>query len=148
MRETALGPFLVAPDGALALRDPAARPALRFRWRARPVEALLAPDRLVLRALLGRVPSTASGAPRRMPVFTALQCLPSALPQSWRLLLLPDHRVLVEGEVSLPRPATAAALLAGLAGFALALAPYLDLLEEAGVVPAEGEAGTVKTCPG
>jgi hypothetical protein len=57
----------------------------------------------------------------------------------------------------LGKPANAAQPLAEVTRFLLTLAPYLDLLDEGGLSPrpttaagppADGNAGTAKTCPG
>ena len=47
--------------------------------------------------------------------------------------LLPDHRVQLQSEATLTTPPTATSLIAAMVRFALALDPYLDRLEEAGV---------------
>lgn len=142
-----LGPFAVDAEGRLAPRDPDAMPDFMFRWRGRLVRARLCHatarhGRLILRTVLGRVPSTAdTAAPdARMQSFTALRWLPRSLPACWQLGLLPDHSVLLRAEAEIPLPITASALLGELTGFALSLAPYLDLLESLGV-----SAGMVKT---
>ncbi|MDO9709749.1 hypothetical protein [Paracraurococcus lichenis] len=144
MQPLNLGPFAVAPDGALRPREPQAPPALRFRWRGRPCEAAVAPDGLRLAAIAGRIPSTAEPGADRPGAFAALASLPAALPPGWRLRLLPDHRIRLEAADRLPAP-TATSVIAAMVRFALALDPYLDRLEtvSAGVSP-----GRLNTCPG
>lgn len=152
-----LGPFAVDAMGRLAPRGPNALPGFFFRWRGRVIRAKFeqseaAPDRLVLQATLGRVPSTAN--PRdsglRPQSFQLLHQLPRALPGPWRLLLLPDHRVQLEADVPVTLPITAVDLLVELTRFLLELAPYLDLLDEVGIAgaSADAEAGTANTWPG
>lgn len=137
------GPFLVEPDGALR---PLRAPALRFAWRGRPCEARVAEGRVSLRAGAGAVPYTAERPADRAGAFAAIAALPAELPGGWRLRLLPDHRLLLEAEAALPAPTTAVALVGALVGFALALDPYLDRLESAGVAAAAGaRPGTAKT---
>ena len=128
------GPFLVEPDGALV---PRRAPALRFAWRGRRCEARLAEGRVSLAASAGAVPYTAERPAARPGAFAAIGRLPADLPDGWRARLLPDHRLLLETEAELPGPATAITLVGALVGFALALDPYLDRLESAGVVGVE-----------
>ncbi len=137
-----LGPFSVDAAGRLAPRDAEALPAFMFRWRQRVVRARLTqavPDtgRLVLGAVLSRVPSTAdtSDVSQRVQSFTALHWLPRQLPACWRLLLTPDHRILLEAQTDIALQITATGLLVELSCFLLALAPYLDLLEALGMAP-------------
>ncbi|MFN3448130.1 MAG: hypothetical protein ACK44F_05495 [Roseococcus sp.] len=126
-----LGPFAVARDGRLTPREPGLRPALRFDWRGRRCEAEWQGDRLRLRAIAGRIPSTAEpGANRRM-VFEAAARLPQELPEGWRLRLTPDHRLAVEAEA--PTRETAVELLGEMVRFALALDPWIERIEQAGV---------------
>jgi hypothetical protein len=149
----ALGPFEVHADGRLTLRAPAAdrreAPGFRFRWRERPMRAALhgPPETpsLSVQAVAGRVPSSASpeGVAARRRSLAALRLMPEALPEGWHLSLSADHRVVIESSLPLTAPPTATGLLAGVTGFLLALAPYLDLLEEAGF-----EAGRLSTWPG
>jgi len=147
-----LGPFSVDAAGRLAPSGPTATPAFLFRWRGGVVRARLdqpEPDRgrLTLRCVLGRIPSTADRADGLRPqTFAALHWLPRELPPRWTIGLLPDHRVSLEAQTEIVVPITASGLIAELAGFVLALAPYLELLEELGVAPVPGSAaGTVKT---
>jgi hypothetical protein len=152
-----LGPFAVDAMGRLAPSDPTALPAFLFRWRGRTVRARFAqsdPERgqLLLRATLGRIASTAS--PRdpeaRARSFALLRHLPRALPVDWRIVLLPDHGVRLEATTQLTLPITASDLLVELTRFLLRLAPYLDVLDEAGVAGAapEAEVGNANTWPG
>lgn len=151
-----LGPFAVDALGRLAPGEPTAMPGFLFRWRGRLIRAKFEPAtpeqyRLVLHATLGRVPSTASPreAALRPHSFELLHLLPRALPGRWRVMLLPDHRVRLEAESQVALPITATDLLAELTRFLLELAPYLDVLDEAGIagVPPEAgsEAGTANT---
>ncbi len=123
------GPFLIEPGGQLRTLRP---PALRFAWRGCPCEAVMQGAALQIAVIAGRVPFTAEGAARRLPVLGALNQLPGALARGWRLRLLPDHRVQLEAESMLEQPSTAG-LVAALVRFALALDPYLDRLAEAGL---------------
>lgn len=124
------GPFSIAPDGALSLRDAARPPEMRFRWKGRVCEAKLDADRLRLRAIAGRIPSTAEAGADRAGTFAALAALPAALPGGWRMRLTADHRLRVEAEG--PAERSAPALVGALVRFALALDPYLDAVEAAG----------------
>lgn len=152
-----LGPFSVDAEGRLAPRDPDALPAFLFCWRGRVIRARLRPGqprhgRLLLRSVLGRVPSTGDSADpaRRTQSFVALHWLPGSLPPHWHLSLLPDHRALLEAETEVTLPTTASGLLSELTGFLLALAPYLDVLDELGIGPSEvaGAGGRANTWPG
>jgi len=107
---------------------------------------------LSLRAMVGRVPSTArsgtdQGRPQRDAVFAALRSLPATLPEGWRTDLLADHRVVLLAASKVEMPTTITSLLTDVTQFLLALGPYLDLLEEMGVeAPAGAEAaGMVNT---
>ena len=151
-----LGPFRVEEDGALALARPDSLPRFRLQWRGVRVEARIEAGGqyalLQLEAIPGRVPSTAAGdAAARDVVFSTLRGLPGALPPGWRMALQPDHRVALQASRSLALPTTACTLLVEVTMFLLTLAPYLDLLADAGV---EGEAlsagspGMAKNWPG
>ncbi len=139
-----LGPFRVGATGTLEpiASDPA--PGFTCRWRHRMVYARLLPGehaewRLLLRAPLARVPSSARAldAARRSPSFALLRDLPATLPEGWRIGLAADHRVLLEAECRASLPITATALISQVTTFLLALAPYLDVLDETGLtVPA------------
>ena len=146
-----LGPFAVDAMGRLAPRAPDAMPGFFYRWRGRVIRAKFDQSdpqngRLILQATLGRVPSTASpqepGA--RSQSFQLLRFLPRTLPDSWQVLLLPDHRIRLEADTRVALPITAADLLTQITEFSLELTPYLDLLEEAGIAGG-GEVGTLNT---
>ncbi|WP_372618416.1 hypothetical protein [Falsiroseomonas sp.] len=124
------GPFLVEPDGGLRTTGV---PALRFAWRGRACEARIADGRLRLAVSAGAVPYTAERPVDRAATLAAIGQLPLELPEGWRLRVLPDHRLRLETGVPLPAPTTAIALVAAMVGFALALDPYLDRLDSAGV---------------
>lgn len=135
-----LGPFIVDSEGGLTPGKPDEAPAFLFRWRQRLVRAHLmdgpnGEGRIALQATLGRVPSTAStpeGALRPQS-FALLHWLPRYLPPEWQLSLHADHRVVLDAQPAITFPTTAASLLRELTCFLLALSPYLDLLDEAGV---------------
>lgn len=125
-----LGPFAVAADGTLAPRAPGLSPAIRFAWRGRLCEARLQEDALRLRAIAGRIPSTAEPGADRHFTARAVAALPAEMPEGWQLRLTPDHRVALERQES-PRT-TAVSLLAEMVRFALALDPHLERLEGVG----------------
>ncbi|MBS7788517.1 hypothetical protein KTR66_00845 [Roseococcus sp. SDR] len=125
-----LGPFAVAADGTLSARAPGLSPAIRFIWRGRACEALVQEGALRLRAIAGRIPSTAEPGADRHFTARAVAELPAAMPPGWLLRLTADHRVALEHQVT-PR-ATAVALLTEMVRFALALDPHLDRLEGVG----------------
>lgn len=140
-----LGPFSIDGQGRIAPRAGVEMPHFLFHWRERKISARLArqhdhedPDRgrLMLSAWLGRVPSSADPAPaeRRVASFGTLRELLEILPGDWRVRLLPDHQVRLDAEMALSWPASAVELMAELTRFLLALAPYLDLLDEEGVL--------------
>ncbi len=147
-----LGPFAVDAMGRLSPRGPAALPGFFFRWRGRLIRAKFEqtdPPRgkLALQATLGRVPSTANprDAGLRTQSFRLLHLLPHALPGPWRVLLLPDHRVQLEADSPVTLPITATDLLVELTRFLLELAPYLDVLDEAGIAGADAGPGNANT---
>jgi hypothetical protein len=130
-----LGPFNVASDGRLTPRDPENHKGFSVRWRGCFVHARMLMDgRLVLRANLGRVPSTAGAARAlREPLFAVVRGLPATFPRAWKLNLLADHRIELASEEPLELPASATELVSLITQFLLALGPYLDLMEEFGV---------------
>jgi len=146
-----LGPFSVDEQGRLAPRDPNALPAFLFRWRGRVIRARMRGaepqlGRLLLRSVLGRVPSSAGDDPATRPAsFAVLHWLPRELPPGWRLSLLPDHRILLDAGADIALPITASGLVVELAGFLLTLAPYLDLLEGVGAFDSASAAGMANT---
>ncbi|WP_439596204.1 hypothetical protein [Falsiroseomonas sp.] len=136
------GPFLVALDGSLsAIKDH----ALRFAWRGRGCEASLVDGQINLAAQAGWVPYTAERPEARSGAFAALEEMPGELPQGWRLRLMPDHKVRLEAAVDLHGAITATTLVSAMVGFALALDPYLDRLESAGMASGAEGTGSVKT---
>lgn len=160
---SSLGPFSVDPQGRIAPRPGEGLPRLLFAWRDRKLSAQLVcgdgGGSLIVSAWLGRVPSSADTqvSGRRVTSFAALRALLDTLPADWRVRLLPDHQVCLDAEVSVSWPASAVELMAALTRFLLALAPYLDLLDEDAVlepgcaaVPGAGVAGAgmTNTWPG
>jgi hypothetical protein len=158
-----LGPFHVGPDGGLSLAGPDRLPRFTIQWRGCRVEVGLGAGpvdsglgELSLRAMVGRVPSTARiaadpAAPQRDAVFAALRSLPATLPEGWRTDLLADHRVALLTATKVAMPTTVTSLLTDVTQFLLALGPYLDLLEELGVeAPAASDPapGAPKGAPG
>ena len=137
-----LGPFLVSSNGVLQPAQADATPHLRFAWRGRQCEAELLDGALKLAAVAARVPSTAEPGADREGAFATLATLPKELPQGWRMQLLPDHRVRLGTEAAMDSPPTATRLIAAMVRFAVALDPYLDRLESAGV---SAPSGTAKT---
>ncbi len=133
------GPFLVDPDGALSLRPPDP-PVLHFAWRGRACEARITEGGIRLSASAGAVPYTAERSGDRPAALAAILALPGALPPGWGLRVRPDHRLTLETGHPLPEPITATAIVGAMVGFALALDPYLDRLESAGI--ASGSAKT------
>jgi hypothetical protein len=132
-----LGPFRVDREGRIAPRVGAAMPNVLFQWRGRAVQARMeghdTDGSLAIATTLGRVPSTADPvcAALRPLSLAILRGLPETLPARWRIQLLPDHQARLEAQVAMPWPVTAVALVTELTRFLLALAPYLDLLDEA-----------------
>ena len=59
--------------------------------------------------------------------------LARSVPSGWRVTLLADHRVWLETETRIALPITAAALITEITRFLLALAPFVDLLDEEGL---------------
>ena len=142
-----LGPFLVDTHGRLQPGEPGLFPSFRLVWRGCPVQARLdsagdgapGPARLALSAVVGRVPSSAGRDPalsraRRGATFDALRSLEGAGSSAVaRLRLLPDHRVAMEAAPPVAMPASAVDLVTRITCFLLDVAPYLDVLAEAGV---------------
>ena len=135
-----LGPFHVDAAGTLVpmVSDPA--PGFTCLWRDRMVHARLLPGEdadwcLRLQTPLSRVPSSVRppDAARRLPSFALLRELPPTLPADWRIGLAPDHRVVLVAHRHARLPITATALITEITLFLLELAPYLDVLDEAGM---------------
>ncbi len=150
-----LGPFRIDAAGGLAPIAPDAPPCFTFHWRDRAVHASLVTDvppdgRLLLRAWVGRIPSSARSpkAARRTEGFSVLRGLPAALPAGWRVGLAPDHRVLLQAECAIALPITATGLIGEVTNFLLALGPYLDVLDEAGLAGSPEGGGSANTWPG
>ncbi len=134
-----LGPFLVDQQGRLT-PDVNAAPAFRIAWRGRVIhivmrEASPGTGTLTLRLTLGRIPSTAPGVAIEMRdrAFTTVRHLPTVLPDGWTMVLVADHRILLQAVTDLPLPVSASGLVSELTVFLLAVDPYLTLLEEAGI---------------
>jgi hypothetical protein len=147
MTQIAHGPFLVAEDGSLT---PQRQPAMRFEWRGRDCEATFDEGQVSLTIQAGAVPYTAERAEVRPGAFAALGEMAPDMPEGWRLRLLPDHRVRLEAAMPRQGEVTATALVRAMVAFALALDPYLDRLESAGLdavrgAGAGGAGGRVKT---
>ena len=142
-----IGPFRVDATGRIDPAEPDCATSFRFRWRGHAMQAGLGQGGLELDARLGQVPSTAGHEDARPGAFAALRFLARAMPADWRLRLAPDHSVRLSRSLAVPMPTSAVDLLADLTCFLLALAPYLDLLDEAGLGGADAD-GTANTCPG
>jgi hypothetical protein len=147
-----IGPFLVDGEGRLWPRAQDTFPAFTFRWRGRSVHVHMAQTdpqdgRLTLQATLGRVPSTAGSdtAEIRLQSFALLHAVKRELPASWQLRLQADHSALLEAETAIPLPITAIGLVSELTRFLLELAPYLDLLDDAGVTGSSPSPGMAST---
>jgi hypothetical protein len=135
-----LGPFLVDIHGRLTPRSLEATPGFMVRWRGRPVHARVEQqgddDHLTLRAVVGRIPSTAGksgGSKVRPRSFDTLRDLRRELPDGWRLRLLPDHSAVMKTDAAVALPVTAVELVTALTRFLLKLTPYHDLLDETGL---------------
>ena len=134
-----LGPFTVDNKGQISPRTNEPAPGFTFRWSGRTIHARLMPGgedtmNLSLKARLGRIPSTAgSGSESRMQTFDVLRAMPATLPAGWRIRILPDHQFRLEVERHIDTPTTATALVTQLTCFLIALSPYLETLDEAGV---------------
>ena len=140
-----LGPFSVDSAGRLSPGNPAEAPAFLFRWHDRVVRARLhqanaGSGRLALQVTLARVSSTASisDASLRPRSFALVHWLEKAVPPSWRVALLADHRVWMETDTPIDLPITAVRLVTEITRFALDLAPYLELMDEVGLTLSHG----------
>ena len=97
--------------------------------------------RLNIQSSLGRIPSTASDPETRAACFDMLRALLATFPKAWNVRLLPDHQPQLEVETVVHLPITVTNLVTELTLFVLALSPYLDLLDQAGLrTVAAGEA--------
>jgi len=129
-RPFTLGPFQVAPDGVLSVVPAAASPRFGFTWRRRAFEVELRGRHLWISAPIAGLPLSAG----RPAVLDALLAVRAALEPGWRLAMAPGAVAVLEAEAVLPRPVTAARLVAEATRFAWQVSPYFDLLEEAGAI--------------
>ena len=128
-----LGPFLVLENGSLALRRPNSPPNFSFSWRDRRFAVSVHHDRMIVGGAVGRLPSTSSGGGQRERATALLRALSRALPEGWRLQLLPDHRIRIEAEHAMHMPTTASALMTPVVRLLLRAAPLMDLIGECGL---------------
>jgi hypothetical protein len=135
-----LGPFSVDAEGRLSPGNPTASPTFHFCWHGRPIgvrfdRTTSGEGRLALQAELARIQSTAcSNAEWLRPrCFGILHWLERAVPATWQVALLADHRIWLKTETTIGVPSTATELLTELTRFALELAPYLELMDEVGL---------------
>ena len=138
MESFELGPFSVDAAGRLYPTRPDVSPAFSIRWRGRVVRAHLVQrdtldGRLFIQCSLGRIPSTASDPATRVACFKMLRNVLGALPDTWTARLLPDHQPQLEVETSVTLPITVTNLVTELTLFLLALSPYLELMDQAGL---------------
>lgn len=146
-----LGPFKVDVDGGLM--PPIDRSArFRVNWRGCAVSAGMraALDErteeivsLELSAIIGRVPSSASGGPpQRENALELLRGMAGAVPEGLTVGLSADHRLVLQSERRLEVPVTARRLVAEVTEFVLEVAPYLDLAGESGALVPVGMVNT------
>jgi len=145
-----LGPFIVDEDGLLSPGAPENFPSFSVCWHDRVLHVRRSPvdGSLGVQAVLGRIPSTAGpDQARRAEAFSTLRGLPPLLPAGWEISLFADHRVRIDLEAGLELPTTATALVTAVTLLLLELAPYLDVLDAAGIAAVPGE-GMAKAWPG
>lgn len=138
-----LGPYLVDSMGRISPAAGKAPSGFTFRWRERSLHARLKAEGenhmiVALTARLGRVPSTATtpeDATVRPRTLAVVRALPRSLPEGWRVRLMPDHQFRLEVQTEMQMPTTATALVTELTSFVLRLDPYLDVLDEVGILP-------------
>ncbi len=146
-----LGPFKVDVDGGLM--PPIDRSAhFRVNWRGCAVSAGIRATRdesaeeivsLELSAIIGRVPSSASGGPpQRENALALLRGMAGAVPAGLTVGLSADHRLVLQSARRLEVPVTARRLVAEVTDFVLEVAPYLDLAGESGAVVPAGMVNT------
>lgn len=146
-----LGPFKVDADGGLM--PPVDRLArFRVNWRGCAVSAGMRAERdesaeevvnLELSAIIGRVPSSASGGPpQRENALELLRRMAGTARGGLTVGLSADHRLVLQAERRLEVPVTARRLVAEVTDFVLEVAPYLDLAGESGAVVPVGMVNT------
>jgi len=133
-----LGPFSVDADGRLSPIHPDSVPGFTVRWRGRVTHARLSATEgdggiLALQADLGRIPSTFPDPARRAACFSALRGVMRDIPATWTGGMRPDHQPRLEVKTEITLPVTAADLVTELTAFLLELAPWLDLMDAAGI---------------
>ena len=145
-----LGPFQVDSGGRLSPTSPDNFPAFNVTWMGRQIWATMNDadgGGLALTVVVGRVPSTAGAIDdRRRETLSTLTRLPLVLPAGWTAQLAADHRVVLSTQTTLTMQPTVTELVTALTSFLLDLGPYLELLDEAGLVIAgRAAAGVAKT---
>lgn len=151
---TRLGPFRVNPNGLISPATADHFPAFSVRWRGRFIRARMVPGpagpemgKLDIAARIGRIPSTAgldAPACRRLreDALALLRHLPECVPAGMRVRLAPDHAVVMETVAELRLPISAVDLVTEVARVVLTLAPYFDVLDEAGAGLPAGTSST------
>lgn len=133
-----IGPFAVSRDGSLGPREDDFVCAFSWISGAHRIRCRIEGGRIIMRAVLCRVPSTAESTPPdegirlREAVFAAVATARARLPKGWRLGLLPDHGIAIEASADLPKGTTGTGLIAENVAFAMRLAPYLEFFSETG----------------
>ncbi len=151
-----LGPFSVDRNGLLQPASPEHFPSFSVRWRGRQLHARLidrhgggSDGELEFTSQLGRVPSSAAPpnrAGQRETTLSLLRTLPSLAPPNWVIRLSADHSVTFATTTTVPFPTSAVSLIGLVTEQLLALAPYLGVLDEAGLDgPMAADLGMVNT---
>ncbi|WP_428376204.1 hypothetical protein [Lichenicoccus sp.] len=130
-----LGFFGFDAYGRLRPNPPDAKPVMACRWRGRAISTTLwelssGSGRIALRAQVGRIPSSAHSAAARPEALSLAAQLPPLLPSGWTVTLACDHTLYIHTEQEVPMPALITDLLVPTVEFCLAVAPFLDLLDE------------------
>ncbi len=138
MESFELGPFSVDAAGRFIrhvrmCRPPSVSAGVDRVVRAHLVQRDTLDGRLFIQCSLGRIPSTASDPATRVACFKMLRKVLGALPDTWTPRLLPDHQPQLEVETSVTLPITVTNLVTELTLFLLALSPYLELMDQAGL---------------
>lgn len=131
-----LGTFEFDATGRLSPNLPAAKLAMEFCWRGRPVATSVRAGEddqtgtMLFRTQAGRMPSSAIAAAARPEAFELARHLPALLPARWTLSVGADHGLQLEAEMQVAMPALVSDLLVPAVQFCLTVSPFLDLLEE------------------
>ena len=136
-----LGPFFVDAEGRLSPAEQGTTPGFSVQWHGRVIHARLVwgdtpQGSLSIKCDLGRIPSTANDPAARAESLAFVRGLITRLPDEWQPRLMSDHQLHVALLTQVLLPIMVTELVTELAAFMLDLTPYLDMIDDAGLMAA------------